>query len=54
MAIFRHVVNCNGVYYPAGADVPIEAEVNKKTSALLDDEEETPKKKPGRPPKKKE
>ena len=56
--VYDHVVKHNGVYYPAGVDVPDgevkeKAEV-KKASAILDDEEIIPKKKPGRPPKNKE
>lgn len=51
--VYGYTVKYNGVYYPAGVDVPEEekAEVEKKTSALLDEEEVIPKKKPGRPKK---
>ena len=56
--VFRHVVNANGVYYPAGVDVPLdepkdEVEAETKVSTLSE-EEAIPKKKPGRPPKNKE
>lgn len=54
---YGYTVKANGVYYPAGMEVPDlevekKAEVKKQTSALLDEEEVIPKKKAGRPPKK--
>lgn len=57
MAVYGYTVKHNGVYYPAGVDVPDsnvekKAEVNKKASALLDEEEAVPRKKAGRPTKK--
>lgn len=54
--VYGYTVKYNGVYYPAGVDVPEEekAEVKTKTSALLDEEEAIPKKRAGRPPKNKE
>lgn len=55
MAVYGYTVKFNGVYYPAGVDVPEEvekkAEVKTKTSALLDEEEVIPKRKAGRPKK---
>ena len=54
MAVYGYTVKFNGEYYPAGAEVPDEvekAEVEKKTSALLDEEEVIPKKRAGRPKK---
>ena len=53
---YGYTVKANGVYYPAGMEVPDfdvekKAEV-KKPSALLDEEEAMPKRKAGRPPKK--
>lgn len=55
--IYGYTVKANGVYYPAGVDVPEfdvekKAEVKKEASALLDEEEVVPKRKAGRPPKK--
>ena len=53
--VYGYTVKYNGVYYPAGVDVPEEkVEVKKKASPLLDEEEAVLKKKPGRPPKSKE
>lgn len=54
---YGYTVKANGVYYPAGVEVPDfgvekKAEVKKETSALLDEEEVMPKRKAGRPPKK--
>ena len=56
MAVYGYTVKHNGVYYPAGMDVPDgkaekKVEVEKKASTLLDEEEVIPKKKPGRPKK---
>ena len=53
---YGYTVKANGVYYPAGMEVPdLEVEKKaeaKKPSALLDEEEVMPKRKAGRPPKK--
>ena len=52
---YDHVVKYNGVYYPAGKEVPDEKKAEEpKTSASPIEEEIAPKKKPGRPPKNKE
>ena len=55
--VYGYTVKFNGEYYPAGVDVPDDkgtAEVELKTSALLNNDEAIPKRKPGRPPKNKE
>lgn len=42
--IFNHLVKHNGIYYPAGTDVPVEEEAKKEQPIVQEKEKEEPKK----------
>lgn len=43
--IFNHLVKHNGIYYPAGTDVPVEEEAKKEQPIVQDEVKEEPQEK---------